>query len=773
MRTAFNPATVTRNVVGNAVVLHARDEISPEAQTLALEVRPDPQHDIVVFDLHTGLPAGFWEAVAATLHGTRRDLRLIFLGAGRETSLLAGQFLADRLGRAVLSPDGAVTLSESGMLFAHGGEGSGWIRYRRGRPPEWTGKRHPAPAWDAQVAESLPTSAAGVAEPLPGGVWLHHTGAEAAAYAAWLTTSMACDPDQVTVVIGSPGAPALALDDVARFWRLLGDQARSRARFVQYGDVRLGEGVSFGQALADLLGAPVVCLTGVPTGRPDEALMHTTATDGQPGWQTFAREVRFSPQASAPPQIVAHRATAELGDPLGALQFQYAGDAVVEIVESGLWIRGNDLPGHAAAVRSRALDPDRFEVLVDDADPAQVARLRQLAEDLVSRLDAPTQQRAGFLTASSGAPVGEFVAAVTAPMAEPVAFAAIESPAFDLAPLRPAVVAPVVVAAPAAVVAPAPAAPVSALAEPTMQLPIVAPAPVLEQITEQVRVLPPVARPAVPAAAPAPVVPNGFFQATPDPAARAVAGTEAVAADRVWLGETFTSRYRSARTEVEQVLARYSGFQAEDGLITDLAAVRMYLTGFGIGVSQTLHGGAIGPHLPFARCVASGLTKMPEHHGPAMLSADLNATELEWITTRPVLTDWGFTEALTVPAVLPGTVDVLIWAAGAAATEPLEPVDEHHADHRVIFPPGSRFEVLTTMPQAAETRGRLLLRHLPPGADPDPLGSDVIIAELQRAADRWLTGTARATVGAAAVRRFAQVPGLTAEPGSGLRPRVS
>lgn len=42
---------VQQHVVGNALVLHLLPKISPEAQSIGLEVPADPDHDIVVLDL--------------------------------------------------------------------------------------------------------------------------------------------------------------------------------------------------------------------------------------------------------------------------------------------------------------------------------------------------------------------------------------------------------------------------------------------------------------------------------------------------------------------------------------------------------------------------------------------------------------------------------------------------------------------------------------------------------------------------------------------------
>jgi hypothetical protein len=151
---------------------------------------------------------------------------------------------------------------------------------------------------------------------------------------------------------------------------------------------------------------------------------------------------------------------------------------------------------------------------------------------------------------------------------------------------------------------------------------------------------------------------------------------------------------------------------------------------------------------------------MPEHEGTAYVPAELTAEQLGWIGRREVLTDWGFTEALAQPAGVTGTVDVFIWSLTGRRTQPLEPDGEHHVDGRVVFLPGSRFQVLRTVAPGTGVRGRLLLRQLASDAAPDPLSEDVMVAELQRIADQWIAAKPRAKVGPAARQRLTAAPGL-------------
>lgn len=510
MRSSSASATIGRHTVGNALVLHARERISAEAQSLALAVDADAENDIVVLDLHDDLPVGIWESVAVALPRHRRGIRLVICGAGQDTIALAGQWLSDRLGRSVLTPYGNLIRGASGSLFVHAAEGSGWVRYSPGKPPAWEAKRFPRPAWDGAAADLVATSAIGAAEPLPGGVWIRDTRDLTAVeeHSQRLTASLPCQPQSLTVVLGCPGTPPLHLDDVARFWHALDEETRRRVRFVHYGPLLVPEAEAVGQALADVLQGPVVCFTGMPVGRPDRPQMHTVTPDGGMGWQVFARELRYTARqkASAParmPRILSYRAPMALGEPVGPMVYQYAKDAVVEIVQSGLWIRPGVAPRHAERVRARLADPVRHAVVVDDADPSRVDRYRKLADDLVNRLDPATRERSTVLLASAVLKAGTFVqVAAGGTLPEDLTYT---MTAADLAPAVAAEIAPPpvreLVAATAQAPIEVPAVPAAERAVPAAERAVPAAPVQVPAVPVQVPAVP-VHVPAAPAAAP-------------------------------------------------------------------------------------------------------------------------------------------------------------------------------------------------------------------------------------------------------------------------------
>ncbi|RLQ09751.1 hypothetical protein EAD96_03035 [Micromonospora sp. BL1] len=404
---------ITRHTVGNALVLHASERISTEARTVALSVDRDPDNDIVILDLQHELPFDIWDTVATELRRQRlrRGIRLVVCGARPETGALAGQWLSDRLGRPVIAPFGRMIPGAAGLLFVHATDLGGWVCYRRGHTPVWQSKRYPVPAWDGAAVDHLTISSTCAAEPLPGGVWLRESRDEAAVavHGSHLTSTMPCLPDAMPVLVGCPGTAPLRLDDIARFWRGLAPEGREHARFVQYGPVALPDGEPFGQALADLLRCPVRVLTGVPSGRPDGPAMFTVDADGRPGWQVFAEELAYRPRETlgakaVTPRILRHRAPPELGEPVGPRVYQYAHDAVVEVIPSGLWLRAPEPPRHADRIRAVPMDPNRVRLVVDDPAPAAAERHRELAGDLAARLDPATRRRAAVQPSSVVAP---------------------------------------------------------------------------------------------------------------------------------------------------------------------------------------------------------------------------------------------------------------------------------------------------------------------------------------------------------------------------------
>ncbi|MCZ7428802.1 hypothetical protein O7607_23935 [Micromonospora sp. WMMA1949] len=821
---------ITRHTVGNALVLHARERISTEARTVALSVDVDPDNDIVILDLQHELPFDIWDTVATELRRQRlrRGIRLVVCGARPETGALAGQWLSDRLGRPVIAPFGRMIPGAAGLLFVHATDLGGWVCYRRGHTPVWQSKRYPVPAWDGAAVDHLTVSSTCAAEPLPGGVWLRESRDDAAVavHGSHLTSTMPCLPDAMPVLVGCPGTAPLRLDDIARFWRGLAPEGRDHARFVQYGPVALPDGEEFGQALADLLRCPVRVFTGVPTGRPGGPALFTVGTDGRPGWQVFAEELAYRPRETlgakaVTPRILRHRAPPELGEPVGPRVYQYAHDAVVEVIPSGLWLRAPQPPRHADRIRAVPMDPNRVRLVVDDPAPAVAERHRELAGDLAERLDPETRRRVAVQPSSLVAPGRP---GLSARGIEAGTYRHTTTPAADLppAPSVPVPVpkpVPVTVAGPsvpategaadggAALASAASAAPPDGAGPDIARIPGAGPdRDVLRGAGLDVAGLPEVASgvaglhgagpgvagiddagpdadaPAVAATDVAGPVPGGGagwatsptmtlpvhrptpapvrFQRTPGDDARGVRPGPDLDEERTWFRRAFRREIAAVSADVSDVLAAHPALAGGVDAVEYATAVRLYLSAAGDGLDQALRSAEPGGHVPFARCVSAGVRRLPVHRGVAYARAELTTADLRRIAQRRVLTDWGFTNALAEPpADLPGTVEVLIWSATARRTAAFETGDGVPA--RVLFLPGTAFTVLQVQEPEAGAPARLLLRELaveePPVDGRVRFDALALAALCQHLARSAGPGT---PVPAAAARRFLGVPGL-------------
>ncbi|MDT4991243.1 MAG: hypothetical protein QOH97_1135 [Actinoplanes sp.] len=923
-----NEPPVGKHMVGNALVLHTEDQISPEAQTLALTVREDDENEIVLLDLQGDMPVGIWESVAHALNRRRSNIRLVVCGQQTETTVLAGQWLSERLNRTVIAPNGYIIRGADGALFVHAGENSGWVRYRPGKTPTWDAKRFPQPLWDIAATELMPTSSAGVAEPLPGGVWIRDTRDIdlIREHWQWLVTSLPCQPHALAVVLGCPGTPPLPLDDIARFWRELDEENRRRVRFVHYGPVQVAKGETLGQTLADLLSSQVICFGGVPVGDAARPQMHTVTASGELGWQVFARELSYTPRTrpTAPavtPHMLSHRAPLVLGEPLAPMVYWYANDAVIEVIQSGLWMRPMEAPRNADSVRAAKPSAEHHTFIFDDATEARAARMRALAEDVIARLDPATRERSALVAASrvstaygaveaggqlaiedatfvgvdepitaedwangrapqlapaptavgagfgspepayadfpvppAGVPTGEDITALRAsqsaflaqvdevpapatmsgltprpdetgtPVAQPKIVrprhAAADEPPVGEArlsapepatPSAPAVemalptATPVVerpvpeprqagavnsivnsVDAPPPPVAPAGySSPV-----PTPPAPPVAPSnapsgPAVEgQPAQPDRTLPPpptITSPAPPVDPAAPEQPEApappekpRFQPTPEVSASALLTGRGLEEERGWLRRTLSRDFDSVASSISRVLSEHPGLQGGDAktnseILSDSVAVRLYLSPQGAAIDAGLRSARKGPHVPFARCVVSGLSRLPSHRGATMFAASPSRAEWKLLSGRSLLTDWGFLNALTAPsAALTGDVDVLIWAMTARRTALLEPAGDEHVDNRVLFMPGTNFKVLDIVEPSERGRGQVLIRELSANeidsegrVEKDRVSFDELAtASLRRCAERWSEEKPTSSVGVQAVARFSALPGL-------------
>jgi hypothetical protein len=240
--------------------------------------------------------------------------------------------------------------------------------------------------------------------------------------------------------------------------------------------------------------------------------------------------------------------------------------------------------------------------------------------------------------------------------------------------------------------------------------------------------------------------------------------------ERIWLQRSLSQQFGAVSSSVSRVLSQMPGLRADNApasdVLTDLVAVRLYLGEHGQQIDDAVRTAKIGPHVPFARCVASGLRRLPSYRGAARLRATLDDDEWQWYGGRRLVTEWAFTPALTSHSFrLPGAVDFLIWSMTARRTDLLAP----EVAGQVLFLPGTSFKVLRVRDG---DRREVLLRELWSGEiAPDgrvdtsqvPL-DDVALAGLEKASDAWAKEKAGGELPERYASRFGSPPGLILRP---------
>ncbi|WP_329138192.1 hypothetical protein OG552_29890 [Streptomyces sp. NBC_01476] len=396
--------------LGHALLVHRKGDPDPEVVAFTRALAPDPQHQLVVVDLPPGADRREWEAVPKALPGGPNGVRIVFSRAVPPQVRAFGQAAADRLGCTVLAPDGAVRTVPGGGLFVPHDAGAGWLRHRPKRAAAYDSRRFPKPAWEYAVADRpWSTAAHAVVEPTASGIWLRGHPADPDGGKPWLVDRVAGSVDVLTAVLGSPGGPPVELPDALRVWHSVLPSARRWVRFLQLGPVTLPAGVdSLGQGLADGTGDQVVFYTGLPALPPvagQAQYVEVPNHDGTAAWRPFAGEVVYFPAAGGtppPPALLGVRSPVTGAAEETGRVFAYGHGTVLEVVQSGLWLRPPAEPAGGDGVRRVTAAPGRAVILYDRSTPATGDLLRGLAEDMLRQLD-PTLRDA-FRVAPADAP---------------------------------------------------------------------------------------------------------------------------------------------------------------------------------------------------------------------------------------------------------------------------------------------------------------------------------------------------------------------------------
>ena len=261
--------------------------------------------------------------------------------------------------------------------------------------------------------------------------------------------------------------------------------------------------------------------------------------------------------------------------------------------------------------------------------------------------------------------------------------------------------------------------------------------------------------------------------ATPD--ASALLPRRGLAEERAWLRRSLSRDFDAMASSVSRILSEHPGMKssgdrgADEDLLVDSVAVRLFLTRRGAGIDAGLRSGANGPHVPLARCAVSGLSRLPSFRGSTVVRATPDPDEWSLYRGRHLITDWSFVTMLTAPcAGQDGDTDVLVWSMTARRTALLEPEGDERVEDRVVFLPGTHFKILEAVRPEGGRRGAVLLREI--GAneidddgrvDQNRVSLDELaVTSLRRSLDRWAGVDARHRIGTASAGRFGVLPGL-------------
>jgi hypothetical protein len=244
--------------------------------------------------------------------------------------------------------------------------------------------------------------------------------------------------------------------------------------------------------------------------------------------------------------------------------------------------------------------------------------------------------------------------------------------------------------------------------------------------------------------------------------------------ERIWLRRNLSRQYDATASSVARILSEYPGLRAGSGagdsdVLTDLVALRLYLTGKISGLDDEVRAAKNGPHVPLARCVASGLRRLPSYRGPLRTRATLTDEQVRWYGSRGLITEWSFLPGVASAGLeLPGTAEILIWSMSARRTGLLDPSRPDQA----VFLPGTSFKVLSAEP--GDDGPRIRLRELtrtevaPDGTVQSKAAlDDFAVTVLEEAGKAWRQEDPVERLPADRQEWFAFPPGLLAHPARG------
>ena len=335
-----------------------------------------------------------------------QSVRLVAPNAAADPDDCPARELSDLLDAEIIAPDGELVVLPNGTLFVSDTAPDGrpavagaWWLFRPRQSPARLGRRYPVPRWEVALAASAGRESTDVVmEDVPCGLWVH---LPPAVRVDDLAFSVPMRARNVLLLVSRPGEPGVPAAQVDQLVRALPDVLRDHLIVVPYGDQPLADG-HLGRVAARAANQIVRVRTGLPLFVPGGgSRVVAVGSNGAPTWSPFARELLWAPDGGT--RILKYNVPVPNLTAVAPSQFALDGRWLVEVVESGLWIRERDRTDGAGLVRLLPVDSQHCNIVLGVAgehpnEPPwrPIARLlRKLPDDARSRIRLVVPEAAG------------------------------------------------------------------------------------------------------------------------------------------------------------------------------------------------------------------------------------------------------------------------------------------------------------------------------------------------------------------------------------------
>ncbi|MEY9944403.1 hypothetical protein [Kitasatospora sp. GAS1066B] len=631
-------------------------------------------------------------------------------GSGRRPA----EQVAGMVGLTVIAPDGMVSIQPDGTLEvtpAGPGGAASWWRCTATGPAEPLGASWPAPvfeaelvapvapvAFEAPIAAPSPQPGGPAVTPLQCGYWIRSAAFDDDAVLGPRLDSLAADPGTLVLVVGHPAAPVVPASVLATTVRTHAPASAGLLLSAPWADPE--QLVALATELAWELDRDVRAAVGLPalTGSGNSTVL--LGPDGSATWEPYLTELTASPSRG---RVVATswRHRQDGWTPLAPALFGVPAlpGWLLEAIPAGLWLRTD---GHPADPATRLLppDPNRPVLVVGEPDRPVAQEVFERLGQLLDGLPPGSPVRPGLLVDAS---LSADLRAVARFVARVHQLDWVERPAAVPAPAQ-ASTEPALIAAPAQLATMASAAQpgrplgvIGAREPDPVPIPAIEPEPA-EAVTDSLSLS---------------LSPRAFC--SDGPSVQAGASTPE---DREQLKALLGPTFVRLANKADQIATRLPGLRSTTvaDIKADLVAVLLHHTDTGVPATRTeLIDAARGDrpsHLSaFLTCLGSGLRRLPSHHGAVLLGAIAGERELEQYTPGSLLLEPAPVAALPAHDVeLGAPVEFAVWSTTGRRTALFGAPGDEPA---VVFPPGTRFSVLSVLPSTEPgTPSRVLLREV-------------------------------------------------------------